>query len=81
VSISLAGDVRIQEVFRYLANDQARTRAIAAEVQSAYDQGRKVLLLTERTEHLSAIRAALDGRVPPPFVLHGRMTNKYGRQV
>lgn len=35
-----------------------------------------MLVLTERTEHLDAIVAALDGRVPPPFVLHGRMSRK-----
>jgi hypothetical protein len=36
----------IQDVFRHLAIDQARTDAIAAEVINAYDQGRKVLVLT-----------------------------------
>jgi Helicase conserved C-terminal domain len=54
----------------------ARTNAIAAEVESAYSQGRKVLVLTERTEHLAAIQAALVGKVPAPFVLHGRMSKK-----
>jgi len=31
---------------------------------------------TERTEHIDAIRAALAGQVPEPFVLHGRMSKK-----
>jgi superfamily II DNA or RNA helicase len=66
----------IQEVFRHLANDQGRTEAIALEIQSAYRQGRKVLVLTERTEHLDAILAALKDKVPPPFALHGRMSRK-----
>jgi len=35
-----------------------------------------VLVLTERTEHLDAIRTALDGHEPAPFVLHGRMSKK-----
>lgn len=35
-----------------------------------------MLGLTERTEHLDAILAALDGQVPTPFVLHGRMSKK-----
>ena len=42
----------------------------------SYQHGRKVLVLTERTEHLDAILAALDGQVPAPFVLHGRMSKK-----
>jgi hypothetical protein len=36
--------------------------AIAEEVKTAYEQGRKVLVLTERTEHLDAIKACLDGQ-------------------
>ena len=63
-------------MFRHLANDQTRTEAIAAEVRDAIGQGRKVLVLTERTEHLDAIKAALDGLEPAPFVLHGRMSRK-----
>jgi len=63
-------------VFRYLAHDRERTAAIAAEARNAFDQGRKVLVLTERTEHLDAIQAALDDRVAAPFVLHGRTSKK-----
>lgn len=74
--IDLPSDAGIQDVFRHLANDQARTQAIAAEVCDAVGQGRKVLVLTERTEHLDAIKAALDGLEPEPFVLHGRMSRK-----
>lgn len=66
----------IQEVFRHLANDQARTHAIAAEVRDAFEQGRKVLVLTERTEHLDAIQAELDGLQTSPFMLHGRLSKK-----
>lgn len=74
--IDVSSGSGIQEVFRHLANDQGRTEAIALEIQSAYRQGRKVLVLTERTEHLDAILAALEGKVPPPFALHGRMSGK-----
>ncbi|GAN82247.1 TOTE conflict system archaeo-eukaryotic primase domain-containing protein [Acidocella aminolytica] len=74
--IDLPSDAGIQDVFRHLATDQARTEAIAAEVHDAFRQGRKVLVLTERTEHLDAIRAAVTGVVSDPFVLHGRMSRK-----
>ena len=74
--IELSSESGIQEVFRLLATDQSRTAAIAAEVRQAFDQGRKVLVLTERTEHLEAIRAALDHQGQVPFVLHGRMSRK-----
>ena len=66
----------IQDVFRHLAHDIVRTTAIAAEIEIAFGQGRKVLVLTERTEHLDAIYAALGGGVPTPYVLHGRVSKQ-----
>ncbi|WP_367025920.1 DEAD/DEAH box helicase family protein [Methylococcus sp. ANG] len=74
--IDLPSEAGIQDVFRHLANDQDRTDAITAEIQGVFAQGRKVLVLTERTEHLDAIHAALDGYEPALFVLHGRMSKK-----
>ncbi len=74
--IDLATDAGIQDVFRHLVKDPARTEAIAAEVRAAAQEGRKILVLTERTEHLGAILAALDGVLPTPFVLHGRLSRK-----
>ncbi len=74
--IDVSADAGIQDLFRCLASDQDRTQAIAADVRDAFEQGRKVLVLTERTEHLEAIHAALDGLAAAPFVLHGRMSRK-----
>lgn len=76
VRIDLPTEAGIQDVFRHLASDLARTAAIAAEVREAIAQGRKVLVLTERTEHLDAIKVELDNLQPAPFVLHGRMSRK-----
>lgn len=74
--ILLAGDAGIQDVFRTLADHSGRTTAIADEVAAAYAQGHKVLVLTERTEHLDAIAAALAGRTPALCILHGRLSKK-----
>jgi superfamily II DNA or RNA helicase len=74
--INLATDAGIQEVFRNLAGDSSRTVAVADEISNAYAQGHKVLVLTERTEHLDAIGTALAGRVSTLFTLHGRMSKK-----
>ena len=76
VAIDLPSEARIQDVFRHLANDRERTNSIANEVTSALTQGRKVLVLTERNDHLDAIADALAGQVPVPFVLHGRMSKR-----
>ena len=74
--IDLPQDAGIQDVFRHIANDTDRTAAIASQIASSFDQGRKVLVLTERTEHLDAIQTALDGKILSLFVLHGRMSKK-----
>ncbi|GAB3387153.1 DEAD/DEAH box helicase family protein [Azotobacter armeniacus] len=74
--IDLAESAGIQEVFRHLAADNERTARITAEVEKVFDQGRKVLVLTERTDHLNAIEAGMAGRVQNLFVLHGRMSKK-----
>lgn len=74
--IDLPLEAGIQDVFRHLANDQSRTAAIATKIEHAFSQGRKVLVLTERTDHLDAISATLNGKIPGLFVLHGRMSRK-----
>ncbi len=74
--IDLPQETGIQDVFRHLASDPGRTAAIAVAIQDAFVQGRKVLVLTERTDHLDAIATALLGKVPAPLILHGRMSKK-----
>jgi superfamily II DNA or RNA helicase len=74
--IDLPPETGIQDVFRHIANDGARTEAIATEIVNAFEQGRKVLLLTERTDHLEALQKVLYERVTTLFVLHGRMSKK-----
>lgn len=72
--IDLPINASIQDVFRHVANDLSRTEAIVEDVKAAHLLGRKVLVLTERTDHLEALKACLDDLAP--FVLHGRMSKK-----
>ncbi|WP_343216069.1 TOTE conflict system archaeo-eukaryotic primase domain-containing protein [Collimonas antrihumi] len=74
--IELPPDAGIQDIFRHVASDAGRTQAIADEIVDSFRQGRKVLALTERTEHLEAINTALSGRVENFFTLHGRLSKK-----
>lgn len=74
--INLPEGTGIQDVFRHLAENIERTERVTLEVEKAFNQGRKVLVLTERTDHLSIIEAALVGRVQNLFTLHGRMSKK-----
>ena len=66
----------IQDVFRILANDPPRNHRIAKDILAAYNEGRKLIVLTERTEHLELLREALDPNIKNGFVLHGRMSKK-----
>ena len=75
-AIELQPEAGIQDVFRHLSNDTARTEAIAAEIVKGYLEGQKLLVLTERTDHLGAIRTALGEQVGNLFVLHGRLPKK-----
>jgi len=74
--IEVPPDAAIQDVFRQVASNANRNIAIANEVAQAFERGHKILVLTERTEHLDALAALLGGRVPRLFKLHGRMSKK-----
>jgi len=66
----------IQDVFRTLVTDEDRNRRIAKDVLAAYKEGRKILILTERTEHLSLLQNALNDQITNCFILHGRLSKK-----
>lgn len=74
-------DSPIQDVFRILANDATRNQRIAGDVLAAYREGRKVLVLTERTDHLRLLREELRDQIEYCFVLHGRLLKKLRTSV
>lgn len=78
---SLLPGSSIQEVFRILANDTDRNQHITDNVLAAYREGRKILVLTERTDHLSLLNEALEGQVEHCFLLHGRLSRKQRKEV
>jgi superfamily II DNA or RNA helicase len=69
-------DTGIRGIFRTLDEDKGRTASIADETQRAVEDGRKVMVLTERTDHLENIRRSLEEHSLESFVLHGRMSKK-----
>ncbi|EKT1612298.1 DEAD/DEAH box helicase family protein [Salmonella enterica] len=75
-AITLPIGAGVQDIFRHIAQDQERTSAIARETKIAYEQGHKVLVLTERTDHLTAIVESLGDLASVAFVLHGRLSKK-----
>jgi superfamily II DNA or RNA helicase len=75
----------IQEVLSAVAGDLARTAMLAAAAVQAWRLGRKVLILTERRVHISALTEAIShvsgGSVPEPIVLHGKLTGRERRET
>ena len=74
--IDLPAESGIQDVFRYLVNDINRTKLIASQIIDSFFQGRKVLVLTERTDHLDIIYSLVCEKITSLFVLHGRIPKK-----
>ncbi|MEM5387787.1 helicase-related protein, partial [Paraburkholderia phymatum] len=75
-AVDVTADAPIQEVFACLAQDASRTHMIATAIREQYAQGRNVLVLTERTDHLESLQQVLADTVKPLFVLHGRLGRK-----
>jgi len=70
----LPTDLPIQELMRRLAEDPRRTERIVEEALACWGDGRSLLLLSERTDHITTIAAALAEEVPTLFLLHGRLS-------
>ena len=70
----LPTDLPIQELMRRLAEDPCRTERIVEEALACWGDGRSLLLLSERTDHITTIAAVLAGQVPNLFLLHGRLS-------
>jgi len=70
----------IQDVFRIIASDFRRNQHIGKDVLAAYSEGRKVLVLTERTDYLKLLQEALDD-IENLYVIHGRLAKKKRREI
>lgn len=71
----------ITEVYRALVTDQARNLKIAADVSSALDRGRNCLVLTQWTEHVDKLDAALRDLKHDPVILRGGLGAKARREA
>ncbi|MDW7760032.1 MAG: DEAD/DEAH box helicase family protein [Acidobacteriota bacterium] len=77
----LGENAAIQDVFRILTTDAQRNHHMAQDIIAAFREGRKIIALTERTEHLERLLELLKVEVRPCFVLHGRMSKKLRAEV
>ncbi len=75
-TIDASPDCPIQELFRHIAGDRDRAESIVNKVIELYEQGRKILVLTERIDHLEMIKSALSLNIQEFWTLHGRLSKK-----
>ena len=81
-SLEVSDDLtHIQDLFRALVHDEARTMAICDDVVAAVENGRNCLVLTQWTEHLSSVVSALNSRGMTPLVLQGGLGKKARAKV
>ncbi len=78
--ITVTENEKIQDVFKDLTSDTARTRQIIDIARYYYIKGKNVLVLTERTDHIDALQATLPDTIIP-YVLHGKVHKKVRRRT
>jgi len=71
--IAGAGETPIQEVFRLLVDNDARTAFICDDVVEALNEGRRCLVLSQWTEHCHLLADGLRARGVSPLALEGSL--------
>ncbi|HRV72165.1 MAG TPA: DEAD/DEAH box helicase family protein [Thermovirgaceae bacterium] len=77
----IPGGTEIQEIFRTITNDRERNRRIADDALEAYREGRKILLLTERTKHIDNLKEIIGENIENCHILHGRLPGKTREEI
>jgi superfamily II DNA or RNA helicase len=66
----------IQELFKLLWTDTGRNKIIIQDIAAAYSQGREILVLSERLDHLALLVDSLGAYTDCLFVLKGGLGKK-----
>jgi len=72
----ISSDDSVQGLFTQLIQNEYRNKIIVQDILASYTDGRKILVLTERTDHLERLHAELGQSLDNVFVLHGRLPKK-----
>ena len=67
---------RIQDLFQVLAGDESRNDFILSDINRAIQSQRKILVITERKEHLEQLAKKLEALDANLFILQGGMGKK-----
>lgn len=77
-ALTVAGeqDASIQDIFRAVVNDAARTELVCDDVLAAVARGRRCLVLSEWKEHVGKLSQCLRDSGKEPLVLDGGLRKK-----
>jgi superfamily II DNA or RNA helicase len=76
LSLEGAAEAAIQEVFRQLVDDEARTALVCDDVVAALAEGRRCLVLSQWKQHCQLISDGLRARGKEPLVLEGGLRKR-----
>jgi superfamily II DNA or RNA helicase len=76
-----AAPFEIQEIFRRLWTDENRNKQITEDIVSAYTDGREILVLSDRTDHLALLEEILRNYTDYLFVLKGGLGKKQLKSI
>ena len=77
----LPNEASIQEIYGALAVDEDRLQLVVADARELLDEGRAVMVLTERRDHLERLAESLVKDMPTVVVLHGGIQVKARRSA
>jgi superfamily II DNA or RNA helicase len=72
----LPSQASIQEIYGALAADNDRLGLVLADIRKLVGDGRALVVLTERREHLERLAKSIAAEIPNIVVLHGGITPK-----
>ncbi|MBS0357725.1 MAG: DEAD/DEAH box helicase [Proteobacteria bacterium] len=76
ITPAICNNTKIQEIFQIITNDVDRNQRIAEDIIVAFNEGRKILVLSARTEQLLLLHEILRNKVESCFLLHGKLGKK-----
>ncbi len=77
----LEKDYSSAEMLKRLSDDKARNYLIYKDISNEYHNERKIIVLTERIDHLKTLQEMLEKTVENVFVIHGKISNKKRAEI
>lgn len=75
-SPDLKEDDKLQDIIRCLTTNECKNNKIISDIENEYKSGGKILVLSERTEHIELLYNTIIKKINHCYMLHGRLSKK-----